>query len=439
MSESSYLSVLDEFVDLAAVGDIATIEQQLASHSSTKLGEMCVALWASLPRPIKSDAPHRFVANSALSGLPYPCSGFDCRAENLSQAAAFAAIYASEIVLFNPFRRLVSSPPNKSGQASRRMYLREVSFHVAELLLLRPLIDRGMCTFVDEQTHNFCRDCFNRALDILISGQSDGIPRRDMYFDLMSHYADSVQVHFSSYMRSRGHFVLRGPIDLIPHEETNFYIAKKHVPFELESDRVLSRDEVLTLGIAGPFSHYTTSDLVKSSSVTSEFGVGNVIASTQHMSILRRHFGDSTFSKSVDVEYPLISGAKLDDVISFREEEWHHLHDFRTTVEEGLKSGLNVNDALMASSANISRILAKSARTFKIDLVKEVALAAVGITATIATSGVSNLVALAFGALSGGHLATNVVPKLVERATEPEDIRAEKSYYAWKVSRKLSH
>ena len=70
-------------------------------------------------------------------------------------------------------------------------------------------------------------------------------------------------------------------------------------------------------------------------------------------------------------------------------------------------------------------------------IVKDLGVAAVGMTLTLATAGVSNLVAAAIGALSGGHVAKDLVPKLVDRFTEQENIRSEKSYFAWKVKKQF--
>lgn len=440
MGNADFLSVLDDHIDLGAIGDMDTIAKQVAALSAQKLNEFTSRLWAALPAPTKSDAPFRFVANSMLSGLPYPCGGFSCRSESLAEIATFSAFYASEVVLFNPFRRLMQAPPRSAGSVVRRKHVEEISFAVSEILLLRPLIERGICTFVDEANHSYCRDCFQKAISHLISGSVDESDDGDIYFLLMARFADAVRIRVDNVGKREICLALEGPEDIVPHQRSYHYTPRARHPELIDlGKRDLTREEILKYGAGNSFAHYTSSDVVKASSISTEYGVGNIIASTQHMAVMRGLFGDAKFGNPISVDYPVISGGKLEDVVSFRETEWHHLNDFRNAVEGGLKSGQDVGAELRNSSANINRILSKSRRQFARDITKEAAIAAVGITATVATAGVSGLLALAVGAVSGGHLAKGVVPKLIDRLSEPEEIVAEKSYYAWKVAKKLSH
>ncbi|HWV22330.1 MAG TPA: hypothetical protein VN036_14990, partial [Devosia sp.] len=127
------------------------------------------------------------------------------------------------------------------------------------------------------------------------------------------------------------------------------------------------------------------------------------------------------------------SGGKLDDILRFRDQEWHHLEDFRSLVEGAVNSGKDASLEIQSSSNRIERIISKNNRLLNKGILKDAAISSTGIAATILTSGVSGIVAAAVGLLSAGHLAKDVVPKIIDRFTEPEALRDEKAYYVWKL------
>lgn len=102
-----YLDAVDDVIGLDKVGDLDSIEKRLSVLSERDISSFCRRLSETLPRPTAGTGSFRYVANSALSGLPYPCGGMSCRSKNVSEVANFAALYADQVVLFDPFQRLI--------------------------------------------------------------------------------------------------------------------------------------------------------------------------------------------------------------------------------------------------------------------------------------------------------------------------------------------
>lgn len=432
----NYLSVIDDFVGLTDIGDLSSISERLKMLDLDRLSELCFNLWKALPTPDKQDDKYRYLGNSTLSGLPHPCGALDCRGESISTAANFAAIYANEVILFNPFEELAGAAAvcaeKKLGSQS---LVREIAFHVSEVLMLRPLIDSGMCTFLDEEEENYCPDCMAKAIEILRTGSADDLKSEGIFFDLVDHYATRSTVIYEGKRGSDSVFHVQADADLTGHESTYVYrkTGRKFKKSDLNSR--LNKDQILTLGIAQKFAHFAGIDLIAGSNASSKYRVDNIITSSSQLGVIREYFGSQSFSTPVDIDYPLLTQARLTDVLAFRKQEWHHFHDFRKLVEDGIRSGEDVSAQLADASAKIQAIISKNSRTLNRSILKDTAVTVAGVAATVATSGFSGIIAATVGVLSTGHLVKELIPKLIDRFGEPEALRDEKSYYAWKLRR----
>ena len=160
--QKSYLDEIDDVVGLSKIGDQASVVERLVRLDDDGLFEFHAALSSALPKPRAKDDAFRFVGNSELSGLPFPCASMVCRARGLNQSAFFSAAYADETILFNPFDALVSR--------SRYDYIEQLSFHICQLVLISPLIERGLVSFSDFHQHAYCEECFRRGMAAAFGG-----------------------------------------------------------------------------------------------------------------------------------------------------------------------------------------------------------------------------------------------------------------------------
>jgi hypothetical protein len=120
--------------------------------------------------------------------------------------------------------------------------------------------------------------------------------------------------------------------------------------------------------------------------------------------------------------------------------QWHHLHDFRKLIDEGLKSGEDVTRLFKDEEAKIQKIIDKSKRTFKRDIIDGGAKLGFHAIAAAATGGISAIVGAVVAAMGGKHLVDSVIPTIRRRFEESEEIRESRIYYAWKLKSKiLSH
>ena len=97
----------------------------------------------------------RFIANSTLSGFPFPCADINCRLENLDRLARNSILYADTVYIQNPFNRHTNY---HSFSINHRLAI------IEDLVLLhhiRPLLKAGIFKFATSSIH-FCNECYKK-------------------------------------------------------------------------------------------------------------------------------------------------------------------------------------------------------------------------------------------------------------------------------------
>src|SRR5205085_9432978 len=84
----------------------ANAERQLDRWNTRTINRVLTDLRElTLAEPAVVASPYGFIANSQLSGAPWPCSAPDCRVNHVDSLGRFAALYADRVAVQNPFVR----------------------------------------------------------------------------------------------------------------------------------------------------------------------------------------------------------------------------------------------------------------------------------------------------------------------------------------------
>ena len=116
---------------------------------------------------------------------------------SLLQAANFGALYANEVTLFNPLQP--AEWELRGSDFDEPKFLRELSFGLSAILTLRPLIDKGICTFVDNRNYNFCHSCYSRGLR-----SAFGDEEVDIFFRLHKDFVENTTITYDGTFRGKG-------------------------------------------------------------------------------------------------------------------------------------------------------------------------------------------------------------------------------------------
>lgn len=185
-----------------------------------------------------------FIANSSLSGGSHPCSAPECRKQKLDQLASFAALYADEVYIQNPFESILL----RGGQAIREVERHEVLAGIQNYLYLRPLIEKGLIKYATTN-FNFCEQHSNEVGKPL----AESIRKKEdkLIHTLEEHLKGSCRVtfDFTEGNKAKPFLKITGPEDVIAHGGVYLHsyepISEMFTPFMKEkSPYILSQDEI---------------------------------------------------------------------------------------------------------------------------------------------------------------------------------------------------
>lgn len=427
-----YLEIIDDAIGLGDVGDASSLNDRLLTLTPEKLFELVEAVKANLPKPVSQASPYCFVGNTEMSGLPYPCSSFQCRDNAFGSAASFAAMYADEFVLFNPFFGNIKSKKPSLGS------IREISYYLTKLLSIHPLVERKIITFTDFSTYNLCRSCLNRGLSGVFTESSD---IKDMYFVITKKFLDEVQVTFDRKIGRAFEFTIKNSADYGGHFNGGFYHDGNQLPAsigEFQKNQTLTREQVIEIGAAAGPATFLSNDIIQTNKTASEFRIQNISTTTKQIEIMKEIFGNDNFSRNIDLNYPFIAQNDIRDILKFRDSEWHHLHDFRKLIGDGVKSGDDVSLLFKDEEAKMEKIVQKNRRLQNRNLIDGGGKTAFHAVAAAATGGISAIFGAVVAAFGGKHITDTLIPAIRERLQEPEELRDSKIYYAWKLKKAIN-
>jgi hypothetical protein len=386
---------------------------------------------ASLPSPSNGGSSFRYLGNSSLSALPFPCSSISCRSRNFMEALQFSAIYADEFVLFKPFTAS-SFLSNDFDQ-----FVDQFALYINFILIALPLIDRKILTFIDFHEYNYCESCFNKGMSEIHSLQNELDDERSFYFLIAKKFTDSTKIQYLGKQNGRHAFRMNGNDDFFDHESYRMTTKSinEDIRRELTKNEILSSEQMTKLGCVQEPATYLTNDIVYLNTAACKYNIPNISANNTQLSALSDFFGKDKFLGRMDVNYPYFAQSEISKILAFRDNEWHHLVDFRAALTESLASGQNAVDHLNNETAKIETVIRKNAALQNRRIGEGMIIMSLNAGITIATAGISTAVSAVTAALGGGHFIKKTLPAIFDRVNEPTEVRESKYYYAWKAKR----
>ncbi|HWV20232.1 MAG TPA: hypothetical protein VN036_04330, partial [Devosia sp.] len=277
-----FVDVIAEYVDITQIGDSNDILPGLERCKKSELLDICARISMALPRPRAQKTPFSYVGNSAVSGFPYPCDAFNCRSQNFASAVGFAAIYADESIFFDPFIEIGGTMLSLKGKVPVGL-VQELSFYIRQILMARPLIDRGICVFETAEHERYCSKCFSHAVSLISKGTSFA-KDPGIFVSLIQDYAKSSSVTYHG--KSGNFFVYRASArDELSDHDIYRYSPNKIGGSRIKKGQELNPSQVLQLGIPQKFAHFVSFDILGTNAALNA-GTRNSITTTPYVNSL---------------------------------------------------------------------------------------------------------------------------------------------------------
>lgn len=432
-----HLDLIDNFVGLDKLGDLESIREQLALKEPDQILEFSLTASECLPAPTMATSDFHFIADSAQSGLPYPCRLQGCRQKKLTELIGYSSIYADAISLVDPFSFLLDNHSRDSAYLAE-----ECAYAISNILLASPLINRGMLGFYPFSSPKICPNCFARA--IASYDESGDAPEitvavlNQLLHDTSVYVVESEDGYF---------FKIDGDDDVIEH--TSLYlgpfdpseagISTVNIPYELP------KNEVIRLQILSQMTKFVTNDIVQKAFLTSTCNASKVFSSVTEIKTLSRMLGGSFAAKQFNAEVPFLSSRNVQSILKLRDQEWHHFEEFRLYLEDASKEAAlsahhqaNLDREIKSQLIGVEKAFRSYSKQATRDLIDGAAIGLASLSGSILTAGVSTFLSAAAALIGSGHFSKSMVPAIRKKFDEPESIRDSKVYYLWKVKRSLT-
>ncbi len=442
---SDILTIISKYLNVTGLGEFSSFEDQVRMLPKERVLQLMFELGEQLPAPRKNVLGFDFLGNSAASGLGSECIAPSCRVKKIESAVAFAALYAEQLILFNPFQNATLYFNIDDVELSKRE-VREAAFAVSTVIMLLPLIERGIVTFMPFDPIHICQECLS---DLMVNSlEIDNInPDANVYGSIYKSFLDNCDVHIDERWESGGiSFKMTGSEQYLEHGEL-YHVFDVEPDFlkGVQEQKILSSDIVHKLGIFRHKATIKTYDLTSKAVASSQYKTKNVLSDSTELQILNILFPEDIRKNKIDAEVPILSARNVNDLIKLRDKEWHHFEQYRSKVfdyvEDVDTDGKELEDVYREKIApdliEIEHVLDKSRRKAGKSIIDNSGIAAFSISAACLTSGLSTLVPAAISILGGGHFVKSMVPAIRERFETPAELLEKDLYFTWKVKKKF--
>ena len=430
------LETIAEKVDVGELGEFESLRSQINAMSHSQLIDLFHRVQSSLPRPRKTDSHFAYAANSELSGFLAGITSYNERARKRKEACYFATSYADQLVLIDPFHHRLDGLNTEHIDED---FISDFSFFLSMLIMMDPIIDKNIVTFTKSVGPTYCSKCFYR----LLRESDEDLPGLDFLKRNTDDIIRKSKVRLISIDKDnkRCIAITEGPPDIFGDDPIEIHFQKRGRIFTNKNiGKFISKEKPESLGILYPFSRYSIQDFSTKERVHGQYGINRSFVNSREISLLKKMFGDEKlFASNFELDAPILMANSLSDLVSMREQEWHHFEKFRNALHtcselsDKFDAEEVYRETVIPEMINIERIIERNKISSGKELIRNSGIALLSITAAVMTAGLSTLLSAAAGVIGAGHFAKSMVPAVHDYLSIPEEARDSKFYYAWKL------
>ena len=390
--------------------------------------EVIDAHLAEIEHPDPTPTNHTFLADDRLSGLPTYCSRASCRTLRLNQISAFSVLYSDKTLTVNPFQYALRF----YSEENPKRFKSELAFAIHSYYQQKPLIDTGIIQYIDYDCMNVCNDCLAK---VLFDKGSTNLEDDDLIGIVWDYIRDSTSIFREDASTIRIEF------DQTHSEHIIYLRGHKNIISEIKNFADFPLNKMLEIGFFKNLFESITHEMVAKNHYCDEVGIQNILGSPSEFKVASAFAQTAAHGPSIEAGFPLFAPANLTEAIKIREQEWHHLSDFRNSIRECISDG-HISDAdaldhVRSATSAIYKKISKSRQMSTSDLIAATGNSGMLFLTAAMTSGLSGVVSSIAGALGGSHLGEKGARTVLQHLKIPEEVKEDRFYYGWRVGRAL--
>ncbi len=428
--------------------DIEALRKFIVKSSNNRLEQFAFKLFKNIKPAIINHsnnvgANFDFLANSTLSGAPYPCSDINCRIANIENLSRFAALYADTITIRSPIDKHIERVGE--GNAICR---EDLFYDILILLMLKPLVENGLILFTSNYM-SLCKHCHT----MVIKSEEEYKQKIDLvYRELFEDGINEIEFRIE-YQNGQPELIMSGA-ERYGYQHDIYYHFRNYVPDPIKelyihkdnaNTIILPANIVKELKILDTILNESIDDLMISNHVCVN---GNKTYLTDReidrfmIDLLHAENGKETHMRPFSYNIPILANASLKDVVSLRKQEGYAFKVFRDSINSIIKKNnqmsasewKDVEADIIKPEINKIELLIQNNKKALINSMMSDLVIWGGIITIGVFSGILPLeLAPIAGAIGGAATIKDVIKQGCELISASEAARNENYYFLWRL------
>ena len=332
--------------------DGATIEEAVLNASKDELFEFSEVLTLISRHHSQAKAAKNelfsFTANSALSGGSHPCASPACRFQRTESLITFAALYADEVYIQQPFEGIALREPSSIREVDRHNLVAGIYTY----RLLRPLIEKGVVKYAHD-LNPFC-DHHHATIAKPLANKID-LKSQALKAEITRLLLETCSVTFNQTNRHSPSFEISGPEGVIEHGTMHFH-AYRPMPsifrrFQKKGPTYkLSKSEVEDSGVLGMVVNPIVRDIMLQEWHTALNGTSYLCDNPAHIALVSRVNSDAfaansaAFSNALKHNLPQVYSRDLTKLLELRDREGEAFVVYRDKLRKLMQGASSWNE-----------------------------------------------------------------------------------------------
>jgi hypothetical protein len=399
--------------------------------------------FASIADRGDKNSKFNFVANSTLSGGPFPCKDLLCRLKNIDNLARNATLYADTVFIENPFEQYFHV---KEFTGLTRLYL---ALDLTVLYHYKPLFDEGIFRYSSPITH-VCNSCLKK-MNAFSKSYEKKIQNAEL--SILDYLLTELTFTIKNDNDQQPQIIVEGSEDLGDHPvilEINNHLGNPLFKrIQKKSKLKLTKKEIIDFGIPEMFITPIINDLITQNHYSNYFNAYYLTNRNIEERLINNNQSKSKaimgnkISKSLVHSLPFLPDTDFMNLIKLRKKEGEAFEIYRSSLtnfltnikskEHYLKQAFQ--DEIQPEINRINMTLKNSKKLILTDIGKDLLVGStfvsVGLFSQFLPPNIGQLVAGLGGINYLGKFGDNV-KKL---ATVETEARTNKYFFVWKLQK----
>lgn len=394
----------------------------------------------------KPKAGFNFIANSTLSGLPFPCEELPCRLENLEKLARNAILYADTVYIQNPFRTLLDKETYDNDQRL------QIIDNLIILHFIKPLLTEGIFKFAKSSSH-FCHECykkfqkeylenFERNLDVIEAIIEEHIYQNVEYKLIVSNSKKCVEISGNNDLLEHPiiinfRYYVPKPLDSIEVGSTSIKLEKSIIS-QTGLQYYIINDVIDNLTIQDYFSKYYSAHVL----TNREFDLGLLQLINSDQNLKPKTQPRSEILSKIDHFVPYIDKISLKKLIKLRKDEGEAFQVYRDKLNKLAKVNANnkveltdyFQDEIRPELNKINLTIKNGKKLLWGNVKSNIVLATTYISASLFSGILPSNIDKIVASIGGFDFSRTIGQDLIKIIKNPA-IRENELYFLWKLYR----